>query len=505
MNTLLWFKRDLRLADHPALHLAQEIGRPVPVYILEPELWRQDDASGRQFAFLRESVLTLREALRARGSDLVIRLGDAVEALERLRQETGARHLVSHEETGNGWTYARDRRVADWARAQGVDWAELPQSGVVRRLKSRDRWAAARNRFMAGDMLPAPVALPPVTLSSDPLPDAAALSLAEDCPQRQPGGRGHAEALLASFLETRGRDYRHAMSSPLAGAAACSRLSPHLAFGTLSVREAVQATAARQRDVRGRRDGWADSLKSLQSRLAWRDHFMQKLEDEPALERRCLHSAYEGLRPREPDAARLEAWRKGETGLPFVDACMRSLIATGWLNFRMRSMLMSVASYHLWLDWPATGAHLARMFTDYEPGIHWSQCQMQSGTTGINTLRIYNPVKQGRDQDPEGAFTRRWLPELAEVPDTFLQEPWRWEGAARLRYPAPVVDVAEAARAARQAVWAVRADPSFRYEAARVVEKHASRKDPQRHFVNDRAPRRRKPRPGDDAQLTLDL
>ena len=134
---------------------------------------------------------------------------------------------------------------------------------------------------------------------------------------------------------------------------------------------------------------------------------------------------------------------KGETGLPFVDACMRSLNATGWINFRMRAMLMAVASYHLWLDWRAPGEHLARQFTDYEPGIHWPQVQMQSGTTGINTVRIYNPVKQGHDQDPDGAFVRRWVPELRDVPDAFIHEPWRWEQAGSVLdrvYPAPIVD-----------------------------------------------------------------
>jgi deoxyribodipyrimidine photo-lyase len=334
------------------------------------------------------------------------------------------------------------------------------------------------------------------------IPSAADLGLVPDgCTARQRGGRGEGERLLHSFLTDRGRGYRAAMATPLAGEKACSRLSPHLALGTLSAREAAQAAAARQRAVRGTRDGWGGSLKSFQSRLAWRDHFIQKLEDEPQIERRCLHSAYEHLRPRVPDAVRLSAWETGETGLPFVDACMRYLRATGWLNFRMRSMLMAVASYHLWLDWRATGPVLARLFTDYEPGIHWSQVQMQSGTTGMNTVRIYNPVKQGRDQDPAGVFTRRWVPELADVPDALLQEPWRWEGAGRLGYPPPVVGVAEAARAAREAVWGVRRGEPFRAEAARVIEKHASRKDPR--FVNDRSPRRKVGR--DDRQLGLDL
>jgi deoxyribodipyrimidine photo-lyase len=305
--------------------------------------------------------------------------------------------------------------------------------------------------------------------------------------------------MLASFLTERGRDYRRAMSTPVEGEAACSRLSPHLAMGTFSVREAAQAAGDRQREVRGTREGWGGSLRSFQARLAWRDHFMQKLEDEPEIEVRCLHPDYEGLRPREPDAVRLAAWEAGVTGLPFVDACMRYLRATGWLNFRMRSMLVAVASYHLWLDWRATGPHLARQFTDYEPGIHWPQVQMQSGTTGMNTVRIYNPVKQGRDQDPAGVFTRRWVPELKEVPDRFLQEPWLWEGVGRLRYPPPFVDVAEAARAARDAVWGVRRGAAFRAETGRIVQKHASRKDAR--FVNDRETRPK----GDARQMSFDL
>jgi deoxyribodipyrimidine photo-lyase len=502
MTTILWFKRDLRVCDHPALvHAAARGGAVLPLYIVEPGYWRLPDTSHRQWAFTAECLADLREALGRLGAPLVVRVGDAVEVLERLGAAHDVTHLVSHEETGNLWTFARDRRVAAWARERGVAWTELPQSGVVRRLRGRDGWAAARDRFVFADPLPAPQALRPVEgIDPGAIPSAVDLGLASDgCTARQRGGLREGERLLSSFLAERGRDYRAAMATPVAGEKACSRLSPHLALGTLSVREAAQATALRQRAVRGTRDGWGGSLRSFQSRLAWRDHFIQKLEDEPRIEVRCLHPDYEGLRPRVPDAVRLAAWEAGETGLPFVDACMRYLLATGWLNFRMRSMLMAVASYHLWLDWRATGPVLARLFTDYEPGIHWSQVQMQSGTTGMNTVRIYNPVKQGRDQDSAGVFTRRWVPELAEVPDRFLQEPWLWEGAGRLRYPPPVIDVAEAARAAREAVWGVRKGEAFRAEAARIVEKHASRKDPR--FVNDRE---RRPR-GDARQMSLDL
>ncbi|TCP62417.1 deoxyribodipyrimidine photo-lyase family protein (cryptochrome) [Rhodovulum bhavnagarense] len=508
--TILWFKRDLRVVDHPALARAAEgAGTVLPLYIVEPDYWALPDTSARQWRFTAESLQALSADLAALGAPLQVEIGTAVAVLDRLADRWPVTHLISHEETGNGWTYDRDLAVAAWARGRGIVWQELPQSGVVRRLKGRDGWAGRRDRFMRADPVPVPPALRGLEgIAPGAIPEARDLGLAFDpCPGRQRGGRAAALDCLDSFLTARGQDYRRAMSSPLAGASACSRLSPHIALGTVSLREVEQATAARRAEVGGARDGWAGSLKSFTSRLAWRDHFMQKLEDEPSLEHRCLHSAYEGLRPRAPDADRLAAWQKGETGLPFVDACMRSLIHTGWLNFRMRSMLMAVASYHLWLDWRATGPHLARMFTDYEPGIHWPQVQMQSGTTGMNTIRIYNPVKQGHDQDPTGAFTRRWLPELAEVPDAFLQEPWRWEGAPRLlgrRYPAPVVDVTAAARAARQAVWAVRGQAGFGAEAAQVVARHASRKDRAGRFVNDRAPRPR-PRRGDARQLQLDL
>jgi deoxyribodipyrimidine photo-lyase len=400
--------------------------------------------------------------------------------------------------------------VAAWARAAGIAWEDLPQFGVTRRLASRDGWARARDRVMRQPLIEAPAALHAVAEDPGPIPDARDMALGFDpCPDRQRGGRDAALALLESYLTIRGRDYRRAMATPLDGATACSRLSPHLAWGTLSPREALAATRTRRAEVQGTRDGWIGALKSFEARIAWRDHFMQKLEDEPALETRCLHPAYEDLRPRSPDATLLAAWQTGETGLPFVDACMRSLIATGWLNFRARAMLVSVASYHLWLDWRATGPHLARLFTDFEPGIHWPQMQMQSGTTGMNTVRIYNPVKQGHDNDPTGAFTRAWCPELRAVPDAHLQTPWAWDGANRLlgkTYPAPIIDVASAAKRAREQVWGLRGTTAFRAEAGRIIEKHASRKDggAGRHFVNDRARRRRPPRKP-DAQLSLDL
>lgn len=480
MNVLLWFKRDLRVSDHPALShgLQAGRGRVLPVYVAEPGYWALPDTSARQWAFTAECLSDLRDALGNLGQPLIVRIGRAEEVLAALVRAHRIDLVVSHEETGNLWTYGRDRRVAARLREIGVAWQELPQSGVERRSAGRDGWAARRDRFIGAAVVPPPVALAPwAGVEPGLIPTAAALRLAPDpCTARQAGGRAQGLRLLETFLTLRGRDYRAAMASPIGGERACSRLSPYLAMGALSGREVAWAARARRPDAG---TGWGASLRSFESRLAWRDHFMQKLEDQPSIETCCLHPACEGLRPCTPDAVRLAAWTRGETGLPFVDACMRYLHATGWLNFRMRAMLMAVASYHLWLDWRATGPHLARMFTDYEPGIHWPQVQMQSGVTGMNRVRIYNPVKQGQDQDPTGRFTRRWVPELGDVPDRFLQTPWKWDGAVEVlgrRYPEPIVDVTTAARAARDAVWGQRSAEGFRADAARIVQRHASRK-----------------------------
>lgn len=491
MTSVVWFKRDLRTRDHAALSAACEAGPVIALYLVEPEYWALPDTSARQWAFTAECLESLREELDL---PLVIRVGNVLDVFEGIKAETSFSGLYSHEETGNAWTYARDVRVRDWCAVRGIAWHEFAQSGVVRRLRGRDGWAARRERFIRQPVIPhnirphtqhGPVAGPGATLAA--IPTAADLRMAPDpCPGRQRGGRAEAMALLGGFLSERGRTYRKAMSSPVEGEWACSRLSPYLALGVLSGREAAQAAAGRKAEIlAGARDGWKGSLTSFTSRLAWRDHFMQKLEDEPRIETECLHRGYADLRVGS-DRERLAAWAAGQTGLPFVDACMRFLRHTGWLNFRMRSMLMAVASYHLWLDWRDSGLILARLFTDYEPGIHWSQTQMQSGTTGMNTLRIYNPVKQGKDQDPSGAFTRKWVPEIAALDDAHLQEPWRAGGVAG--YPAPIVDVAKAARAARERVFAVRRGQAFREEADEIVKKHASRKK-DRGFQRDPMPK----------------
>lgn len=507
---VVWFKRDLRVADHAALARAGEAargggGRVLGVYFVEPVVTGAEDYAGRHWAATREALVDLRAELARRGVTLAVRVGDAVELLERLRAKARRMRLWSHEETGNAATYARDLAVGRWARERGVEWTELRQHGVVRRLRSREGWAAKWEERMRRPMEVVADALPGVAgVAEGAIPTTAELGLAADaCPGRQDGTRAAAERLLATFLAYRGINYSREMSSPLTAAEACSRLSVGLAYGVISLREVARAAWARAEGLmEARRAGRAEdfrvgAVRSFVARLHWHCHFMQKLEDEPRIEREAFLPELDELRAgpwTEERAARLAAWSEGRTGYPFIDACMRALRATGWINFRMRAMLMSFASYDLWLPWRPSGLHLARMFTDYEPGIHWPQVQMQSGTTGINTLRMYAPVKQSLDQDPRGVFIRRWVPELARVPDVFIHEPWRMPTQAQAAagcvvgrdYPRPVVDHAEAVRFARGKFTELKRRAEHREAARRVFARHGSRKRPGTEIVDAR-------------------
>lgn len=180
----------------------------------------------------------------------------------------------------------------------------------------------------------------------------------------------------------------------------------------------------------------------------------------------------------------LVAWQQGNTGIPMVDACMRCLHATGYINFRMRAMLVSFLTHHLAIDWRWGVEHLARLFLDFEPGIHYAQFQMQAGVTGINTIRLYNPIKQGQEKDPEGAFISRWCPELAKLPVNFIHQPWQltameqqlYDFSMGKDYPEPIVDVNEAAKTARERLWSWRKKPAVRAHKKQILSRHAAPK-----------------------------
>lgn len=489
---VVWFKRDLRVYDHrPLMEAVSQAGADgvCCLYVYEPSLLNSAEWDRSHSRFVDECLEQVDRDLRSSGGRMTYRVGEVVQVLQALHREKTIRRMWSHEETGNAITYRRDLAVAEWCQTVGIVWREFPQHGVIRRLGSRDGWGGRWAKRMSETMVPVPGLMRAADV------DVGDRRTPEDLVQKNStveselrGGTDQGEDVLHGFLTQRGQKYQTEMSSPVTAAAACSRISPYLTFGALSMRSVFQQVEAAKLTLKGQRGEearqWRASYSSFGKRLRWHCHFMQKLEDEPDIEFHNMNRGFDGLRENEFCEKRFEAWKRGETGYPLVDACMRSVTKTGWLTFRMRAMVVSFASYHLWLHWRPTALWLGQHFLDFEPGIHFSQFQMQSGVTGINTLRIYSPIKQVVDQDPNGEFIRTWVPELADVPNEYLSEPWTMPPLLQQmqglvigkQYPEPIVDHKSATRAARENIFARKRSPDVRAISAEVLEKHGSRK-----------------------------
>ena len=536
---LVWFKKDLRIHDHDVLHAAALRGPVVCLYIYEPSMWQSPEYEESHLNFVNQSLGELRRQLRKMNGVLLLRHGDVVNCLTRLHDAMPFAALWSHEETGNMLSYKCDLAVKSWCKLRDIPWTELPQTGVIRRLKSRDGWAKTWYARMSRPIKPAPTNLhAPACFAGEQgafrapptgqICTAKALGCAGSTKTEvQLGGESLAVQTLDSFLTSRGRIYRGSMSSPNTATTHCSRLSPYITWGNISVRSVYQQAQARHRALRESiKSGeqisprWLKSMTSFSSRLRWHCHFMQKLEDQVDIEHRNLARMCDGLRVENSDDWSLtekryfDAWCAGRTGYPLVDAVMRSLHQTGWTNFRMRAMLISFASYHLWLHWRQPAIFLARHFLDFEAGIHFSQSQMQSGVTAINAIRIYSPIKQAQDQDPQGVFIRKYVPELANVPAAHVAEPHKMTHDEQLKYdciigtdyPQPIVDHSAAYQSAREKIYSARTGEIAKSEAKAIYVKHGSRLR-KRHETRKkgakRTSKRRSKKPEDKRQLSL--
>lgn len=477
---IVWFKRDLRLRDHRPL--AEAIQGRVPTllwYNFEPAVLRSRTFEVRHGRFIWESLQDLQDQLRPFGGQVWITYGNTWDILRELATHFEINGLFSHQETGEKHTYDRDLAVKAFCQQANIPWHEFPQDGVVRGLTNRETWERQWYTYMQGplvqvDLKPWQAIALPKNLTKAFHSQGLPVEFQQTVPGFQPGGETFAWKYLDSFLRGRAKQYITHLSSPLLSRTSSSRLSPYLAYGCVSPRMVYQLTDQARKDR-----PWGKMFTHIHDRLWWRSHYMQKLETEWHIEFEPINRGMSAL-GRRLDEKKLAAFAQGKTGFPLIDACIRCLQANGYLNFRMRAMLATFASFGLNLPWQATAEVLARLFLDYEPGIHYPQIQMQAGMSGYHPLRIFHPTRQAEQHDSKGAFIHQYVPELAQIPAPDVFTPWHipilaqqlYQCVIGKDYPSPIVPYDQAVEQAKTQYWEVRQRPATQRHLSRLWRKH---------------------------------
>ncbi len=469
---IFWFKRDLRLLDNEPLNNAvSQKEKLLLIYCFEPSLKKNKHYSTKHWNFIKESINDLNIYLKNIDTHIHTYNKEITDVLKEIQEKFIVKKIFSHNETGLNVTFERDILLKEFCQNNSIQWEEEINNGVFRGLKNRKNWIKKWRDHMKS----------PVVLFKGEKNDFINIKKKQnfkvkDSKILQKGGVSSGIKYLDSFLDSRHTKYQNNISKPEASRTSCSRLSPYMSWGNISTRYAWQRAKEQIQNGKSK-----FQLNGFTSRLRWQAHFIQKFEMECQMEFRSVNKGYQNL-VKPINKKFISAWEKGKTGYPLVDASMRCVVETGYLNFRMRALLVSFLTHHLWQPWQSGVIHLARNFLDFEPGIHYSQFQMQAGETGINMIRIYNPTKNAKEHDKEGVFIKKWIPELKKIPTPLLFEPWKmslidqetYECKIGKDYPNPIVDISETYKYAASKLWSIKSDPKVKEESSRILQKHTN-------------------------------
>ena len=474
---IVWLKRDLRTQDHAPLDIAEKNNIPyIIIYIFDSNILKHPDVGVRHLQFIYQSIIAINKKLKVYNKSVNIFYGESLEIIKFLQTKFQIQSIFSYHESGIKISWDRDKTISKHLNSNEIIWKEFQQNGVIRGLENRRNWAKRWNEFMSQ----------PIILNKFSKKNKIEIIHPFELPKKiekiiknysnlfQPAGEKNAFLYLNSFLQIRGKNYQRNISKPTESRTSCSRISPFISWGNLSIRQVFQYIN-RHPNTKNHKKAFSAML----TRLHWHCHFIQKFEMECKYETHCINAGYELLK-RSLNDNNLKAWRTATTGYPLVDASMRALDKTGWINFRMRALLVSFLTHNLDQDWRNGVYHMARLFLDYDPGIHYPQFQMQAGTTGVNTIRLYNPIKNSIELDPKGIFIKKWIPELQNTPIKYIHEPWKMSVMEQVfcgviigkDYPIPVIDLQESSRIARKKVWGHRKHPLVQKENKRILKRH---------------------------------
>ena len=470
---IVWLKRDIRIQDHRPIYESLNTNNEICfIYIFEPIIENNFDFDYRHWNFIYQSLNDLSQKTK-----VSVFYGEALEVFNTIIGSYHVENVFSYQETGVQLTFDRDKEVKKLFIKKNINWKEFEKNGVQRGIKKRKDWSSIWYKKINAPILKNDLSLinkknKLINIDKYALPEKVKRKITKKSFYIK-GGEDQALEILDSFINNKINLYSRNISFAQKSRETNSILSSYIAWGNISLKQIYQIVKSNSDKVKNKR-----SLNQFLSRIRWNAHFIQKFEMEMRYENENINSAFDSIR-NEHSKKLHDAWTNGNTGFPLVDAAMRCVKETGYLNFRLRAMVVSFYTHILWQNWVPASVHLAKMFLDYTPGIHFPQIQMQSGTTGVNTIRIYNPIKQSQEKDKDGIFIMKWVPELKNIPISFIHEPWKMTQMEQLLnnfqigidYPEPIVDFKSSYNHAKKELWRVKKSKESRKQNQIIVNK----------------------------------